>query len=328
MSAVCLRIANVERAAGELSLDAITLAAARLHAAHELGSSLGSASEAAACITVEASSQIDYIDRAASFGTSSSFAGQRQRAVDAQTGAIEAASRIAAICTDHEVQLHSLPPMLVGRIINGLRRVSDPLYSDIPPLPNALQLLSEPASAPPSPGFVERRFPATPAPGAAWSNKPSITPATPSQRNYKTVLCMHWQARQCCRHGINCAFAHSPDELRVASPSPPVRRGGRPPRTTSSAGGQRHRSSSPSPPVRRGGRYSFGSTSSPAETHLQGREEAASLCCVCLAATRCVLLLPCRHLALCSSRACKASLGEPRICPLCNGRVEEMTRVI
>lgn len=331
MSAVCLRITNVERAAGDLPLDAITLAAARSHAAHELGCSLASASEAASSIAAESAAQVDYIERATTTSnTSSSFADQRQRAVDAQSGAIETASRIAAICADHGAQLHILPPAVVGRIIAGLHQVSDPHSTEPPPAmlqPCApLQLMSAPPGSPP--GFAERRFPATPAPPVA-SSKPATTPATPaSARNYKTELCLHWEARQRCRHGANCAFAHSPEELRVVNPSTSVRRGGRPPRTTPSAGSQRHRSSSPSPPVRRGGRLHFGATSSPAEAQLQRREDTASLCSICLAATRSVLLLPCRHLALCSSRACNASLGEPRTCPLCHGLVTETQRVI
>jgi hypothetical protein len=40
-------------------------------------------------------------------------------------------------------------------------------------------------------------------------------------------------------------------------------------------------------------------------------------CVVCLDAPRCLVLLPCRHLAVCGSAHCFSMLGAPPRCPLC-----------
>ena len=44
--------------------------------------------------------------------------------------------------------------------------------------------------------------------------------------------------------------------------------------------------------------------------------QAAEACCVCLGASRTVLLLPCRHLCLCAGCA-----GQVGCCPLCRGAI-------
>ena len=62
------------------------------------------------------------------------------------------------------------------------------------------------------------------------------------------------------------------------------------------------------------------------------RENAALLeerdCCLCLSAPRCVVLLPCKHLALCDAPACAAMLGgAPRRCPPCREAVADTLTV-
>jgi hypothetical protein len=44
---------------------------------------------------------------------------------------------------------------------------------------------------------------------------------------------------------------------------------------------------------------------------------------VCLDAQPCVVLLPCKHLALCGSAACAAMLGAPPLCPVCRALVAD-----
>jgi hypothetical protein len=53
------------------------------------------------------------------------------------------------------------------------------------------------------------------------------------------------------------------------------------------------------------------------------RAEAVTQCVVCMDAQRSLLLLPCRHLALCGAPACLAMLGAPPLCPVCRKRVEQ-----
>ena len=47
------------------------------------------------------------------------------------------------------------------------------------------------------------------------------------------------------------------------------------------------------------------------------KEPERPACAICLDATPCLLLLPCRHMPLCTSPACFAMLGAPPLCPLC-----------
>ena len=46
-------------------------------------------------------------------------------------------------------------------------------------------------------------------------------------------------------------------------------------------------------------------------------------CLICLDAAKCTVLLPCRHLALCTAPACAAMLGAPPLCPLCRKAVAD-----
>jgi hypothetical protein len=55
--------------------------------------------------------------------------------------------------------------------------------------------------------------------------------------------------------------------------------------------------------------------------------EEEHTCTVCLDAPRRAVLLPCRHLAICSAPACAAMLGTPRLCPLCRKPVTEAMTV-
>jgi hypothetical protein len=50
-------------------------------------------------------------------------------------------------------------------------------------------------------------------------------------------------------------------------------------------------------------------------------------CVICLDASPCVLLLPCRHLVICSAPACAAMMGAPPLCPLCRLRVADTLEV-
>lgn len=52
-------------------------------------------------------------------------------------------------------------------------------------------------------------------------------------------------------------------------------------------------------------------------------EREARACTICLDAPRCMLLLPCKHLALCASPTCLATLGAPPRCPLCRAVVQD-----
>jgi hypothetical protein len=56
---------------------------------------------------------------------------------------------------------------------------------------------------------------------------------------------------------------------------------------------------------------------------LQAEADAAPKCSICLDATPCVVLLPCRHQPLCGAPACAAMLGEPPLCPLCREPVAD-----
>jgi hypothetical protein len=49
--------------------------------------------------------------------------------------------------------------------------------------------------------------------------------------------------------------------------------------------------------------------------------DAERSCVVCMDAPRCVLLMPCRHLALCDAPECAAMLGAPPRCPVCREAV-------
>jgi hypothetical protein len=53
------------------------------------------------------------------------------------------------------------------------------------------------------------------------------------------------------------------------------------------------------------------------------RAEALTQCVVCMDAQRSLVLLPCRHLALCGSAECAAMMGAPPLCPVCRKRVEQ-----
>ncbi len=55
--------------------------------------------------------------------------------------------------------------------------------------------------------------------------------------------------------------------------------------------------------------------------------KAERTCVVCLDAPRVLLLLPCRHLALCGAPACAAMLGAPPRCPLCRVTIVDMFSV-
>ena len=46
-------------------------------------------------------------------------------------------------------------------------------------------------------------------------------------------------------------------------------------------------------------------------------------CVVCLGEPRSLLLMPCKHLALCGDPACFAMLGAPPLCPLCRAAVAD-----
>jgi hypothetical protein len=56
---------------------------------------------------------------------------------------------------------------------------------------------------------------------------------------------------------------------------------------------------------------------------LKAEADAAPKCSICLDATPCVVLLPCRHQPLCSAPACAAMLGVPPLCPLCREPVAD-----
>jgi len=51
--------------------------------------------------------------------------------------------------------------------------------------------------------------------------------------------------------------------------------------------------------------------------------ETRVACPICLDATRCTALLPCKHLALCAAPACLSMLGVPPRCPLCRAIVTD-----
>ena len=59
---------------------------------------------------------------------------------------------------------------------------------------------------------------------------------------------------------------------------------------------------------------------------LKAEADAAPKCSICLEATPCVVLLPCRHQPLCASPACAAFLGAPPLCPLCREPVADTMR--
>jgi hypothetical protein len=56
---------------------------------------------------------------------------------------------------------------------------------------------------------------------------------------------------------------------------------------------------------------------------LKAEADAAPKCSICLDATPCVVLLPCRHQPLCGAPACAAMLGSPPLCPLCREPVAD-----
>ena len=56
---------------------------------------------------------------------------------------------------------------------------------------------------------------------------------------------------------------------------------------------------------------------------LKAEADAAPKCSICLDATPCVVLLPCRHLPLCGAPACAAMLGAPPLCPICRKPVAD-----
>jgi hypothetical protein len=56
---------------------------------------------------------------------------------------------------------------------------------------------------------------------------------------------------------------------------------------------------------------------------LKAEADAAPKCSICLDATPCVVLLPCRHQPLCAAPACAAMLGVPPLCPLCREPVAD-----
>jgi hypothetical protein len=56
---------------------------------------------------------------------------------------------------------------------------------------------------------------------------------------------------------------------------------------------------------------------------LKAEADAAPKCSICLDATPCVVLLPCRHQPLCAAPACVAMLGVPPLCPLCREPVAD-----
>ncbi len=56
---------------------------------------------------------------------------------------------------------------------------------------------------------------------------------------------------------------------------------------------------------------------------LKAEADAAPKCSICLDATPCVVLLPCRHQPLCAAPACAAMLGSPPLCPLCREPVAD-----
>ncbi len=59
---------------------------------------------------------------------------------------------------------------------------------------------------------------------------------------------------------------------------------------------------------------------------LKAEADAAPKCSICLDATPCVVLLPCRHQPLCAAPACAAMLGLPPLCPLCREPVADTMR--
>ncbi len=56
---------------------------------------------------------------------------------------------------------------------------------------------------------------------------------------------------------------------------------------------------------------------------LKAEADAAPKCSICLDATPCVVLLPCRHQPLCGAAECAAMLGSPPLCPLCREPVAD-----
>jgi hypothetical protein len=59
---------------------------------------------------------------------------------------------------------------------------------------------------------------------------------------------------------------------------------------------------------------------------LKAEADAAPKCSICLDATPCVVLLPCRHQPLCAAPECAAMLGVPPLCPLCREPVADTMR--
>jgi hypothetical protein len=51
------------------------------------------------------------------------------------------------------------------------------------------------------------------------------------------------------------------------------------------------------------------------------------LCVICMDASPCVVLLPCKHLPLCNGAACAAMMGVPPKCPICRALVADTLSV-